>query len=524
MTLSIRQKVIALSLVSAGIALTLGGFGLWSAARMHHVQGELARSLDATRAQMAADMLHDTLHGDVIEALYTAQRGDKGSREALVGRVSRHAKAIGTQVAALDRLNLGGEVSQRVAAARPRLESYVAAAERMVATAFSDPANGAARLPDFLDQFEQLEAEMGQVSDQIAQQTQAVVADSEQTFRSSLWLLLIAGVVAIATTLGLSMMVGKQLGAGVGGLIAATQQLGEGDLRVRIDEERDDEVGVVARSINALAAQQAELLRSLHTSSDSLGHNAVELQSVSATVLEHATRTTALVSQVSSAADEVSSNAQVVAAAAEELSSSITEIARNASNGATVATKAVDAAHRTHQIVEQLGASSTGISDVIKTINGIAEQTNLLALNATIEAARAGEAGKGFAVVATEVKDLAKATAQATEKIGDTVQKIQVDTKSAVEAIGEIRGIIEQMHGIQIAIAGAVEEQAATTNEIASNIAVAARGSADIAQSISAVTAAAESVADGGRRAECEAQRVAATAKRFDEVVSRFRV
>jgi methyl-accepting chemotaxis protein len=102
----------------------------------------------------------------------------------------------------------------------------------------------------------------------------------------------------------------------------------------------------------------------------------------------------------------------------------------------------VKVAERTTATVAKLGASSVEIGNVIKVITSIAQQTNLLALNATIEAARAGEAGKGFAVVGNEVKELAKQTARATVEIGRKIEAIQADTKSAVEAIGQISEII----------------------------------------------------------------------------------
>ena len=134
---------------------------------------------------------------------------------------------------------------------------------------------------------------------------------------------------------------------------------------------------------------------------------------------------------------------------------------------------------------------------VVKVITSIAQQTNLLALNATIEAARAGAAGKGFAVVATEVKELAKETARATEDISRKVEAIQSDTRSAVSAIREIGGVIDDIHDLQNTIACAVEEQTATTNQISGSAKDAARESAEIARNITAVATASQSVTSG---------------------------
>ena len=114
-------------------------------------------------------------------------------------------------------------------------------------------------------------------------------------------------------------------------------------------------------------------------------------------------------------------------------------------------------------------------------ITSIAVQTNLLALNATIEAARAGEAGKGFAVVANEVKELARRTARSSEKIGQNISAIQGDTQEAVVAIGEITSVIGEINDIQTVVAASVDEQAATTNEIARSVSDAATGSTEIA-------------------------------------------
>jgi len=182
----------------------------------------------------------------------------------------------------------------------------------------------------------------------------------------------------------------------------------------------------------------------------------------------------------------------------------------------------VQAADTTNRSVARLGSSSAEIGEVIKVITSIAQQTNLLALNATIEAARAGDAGKGFAVVANEVKELAKETARATEDISVRIAAIQVDTKNAVHAIGEISTIIGQINDISGTIAGAVEEQSATSIDIGRNVAESARGSADIAKNITTVAVSADEAMNGAEQTQAAAAELSRMSGELREVLSRF--
>ncbi len=135
---------------------------------------------------------------------------------------------------------------------------------------------------------------------------------------------------------------------------------------------------------------------------------------------------------------------------------------RAASQDATrVAEEAVSRATTMTADVNALGQASAAIGDVIKIISSIADQTNLLALNATIEAARAGDVGKGFAVVAGEVKDLARETAEATQKVADQIAGIQSSATSVSAGIHTTSETIGQMDAVQTRINDVLEEQAA---------------------------------------------------------------
>lgn len=196
---------------------------------------------------------------------------------------------------------------------------------------------------------------------------------------------------------------------------------------------------------------------------------------------------------VAAAAEEATVNVQTVAQASEELSSSIHEISSQVDHVSAMTTEAQNDSHAILGEVEQLETASGDISHVINLIRDISAQTNMLALNATIEAARAGSAGKGFAVVATEVKNLAKQTAQATDQIEGQVKAIQGATHIAVGSIQKMAEKIDYIAQANTSVSVAVEQQTAATSEIAQNIEQAAVGISEVNMKIS-------EVADGARK------------------------
>jgi len=312
----------------------------------------------------------------------------------------------------------------------------------------------------------------------------------------------------------------KWLVAPMEALSASMRALADGDSSADVPgTDRGDELGEMAQAVLVFKdnlIHNAELTREQETQrlagdrraeriaaliggfdgkvSDMLGavaSAAQELEKTAQFMSSTAEETSDQAAAVATASDQAATNVQTVAATAEQLSNSIAEIGRQVGQSAEIAANAVSETEETNQTVQGLAAAASRIGEVVTLINDIAGQTNLLALNATIEAARAGEAGKGFAVVAQEVKNLANQTARATEEISAQITSIQSETDGAVGAIDRIREVVNEINDISMAVATAVEEQGASTREIARNVQQAARGTQEVNTNIAGVTEAA---------------------------------
>lgn len=315
----------------------------------------------------------------------------------------------------------------------------------------------------------------------------------------------------------------EELRTKVESILSVVAAASKGDLTKEITVKGSDSIGQMGEGLNSFFTDLRNNVSNIAQTAQALSSSARELTAVSEQMSSNAEETAAQANVASAAAEQVSKNVTTVSTGAEEMGASIKEIAKNATEAAKVATAAVKVADHTNTTVAKLGESSAEIGNVIKVITSIAQQTNLLALNATIEAARAGEAGKGFAVVANEVKELAKQTAKATEDISRKIEAIQTDTKGAVDAIGQIGRIINQINDIQNTIASAVEEQTATTGEISRNVGEAAKGSNEIAQNVSGVAQAARSTTEGASDTKRAADELAKMALNLQHLVSQFK-
>jgi methyl-accepting chemotaxis protein len=347
-------------------------------------------------------------------------------------------------------------------------------------------------------------------------------AASGQASRAYRMLLVLLGAVVlcgVAIAAGLSRLITRPLARTVDVMEAAAV----GDLTGRVEGSGAVEFRRMADATNRMLAATGKAVATIAGTASDLSDAAAELSHLSDRLCDSAEEAADRAGTVSQAAGVASESVQTVAASGEEMSATIREIATSATSASEVVAAAVTSAEAARATVRKLTSSSAEIGSVIKLITSIAEQTNLLALNATIEAARAGDSGKGFAVVAGEVKDLAQETAKATGNIARQVADIQADTEGAMIAIDQIASVIATVNDYQTTIAGAVEEQAATTNEMGRSAGEAATSTTVIAQNITGVAEATRLTKEHSDRAGKIASTLDHSGQELTDLVGAFR-
>ena len=238
-------------------------------------------------------------------------------------------------------------------------------------------------------------------------------------------------------------------------LLEEISALTEGDFTGRA-EVTEDMTGAIADSFNAMADQFSDIISKVKIATESVDTTSDQVARQTMTLAEKNMEQVKEVSGAVEAIDKMAQSIREVATSAQRSASVSRQSRVNAQEGAqavTETTKAIadirEQINETARSIKRLGESSLEIGNIVQIIDDIADRTSILALNASIQAAMAGEAGHGFAVVADEVQRLADNSSNSTKQIEVLVKSIQNEIKEVTNRIDD--GISKVVQGSKLA-------------------------------------------------------------------------
>ena len=309
------------------------------------------------------------------------------------------------------------------------------------------------------------------------------------------------------------------------------------DLVTRIDTQSSDEIGQMATALNRMFDAFQNIISHVNRDTVQVATASQQLAAVTERNSNEIAQQHCETESLATAMNEMVATAQDIANHAQRAADSANEANHEAESGKELVSSTITSIHAlaeeidsASQAIAKVEQDSLEIGGILDVIRDIAEQTNLLALNAAIEAARAGEQGRGFAVVADEVRTLASRTQESTQDIQSMIEKLQNQTKAAVniminsqkqaetnvshaekagqslETITESVNVINEMN---IQIASAAEEQTAVSDEINRNV-------INIKDSANHTMAGAQEITDASDSLEQLSNNLSALVKKFD--------
>jgi methyl-accepting chemotaxis protein len=513
---------------------------------------------NVTQRHMDGDMWHDGIRADVFAAIIAIQKGDVEGVHSAKKDLEEHSKAFVNDFSENMKEPLPERILQSYRDSAPDLNTYLAAGLKVLKTMEAGE-HYQTDFDTFIEKFEALEKSNEKTTELILAWANKEKNDGEALSKRMSLVSSFLGVISMIALLALPLIAVTVIFRPQHRLIEIMRSIAASDYDVDIEGiSRRDEMGEMARAVEVfkkngierqtLEAQQAKLheaeeiearkriaraartetfaqrmqsiIQGVAVAANQLFQSSEQMGSSIAT-------TSRRLSSVAHASSQTSMSVQTVAAAAEELSATTNEIAQQISRSSENVRGAVQEVTRADTTAISLGKATDQIGQIVDVIQSIASQINLLALNATIESARAGEAGKGFAVVAGEVKTLATQTSKATAEIAKNITSIQNVSQQVIDALGTIKTTISTVNEISGTISSAVEEQHATTNEIASSMGNAARGTTQIDEEIREVnvattesSSAASQVLDAAKTLANQAESLRGQVNQFIEEMS----
>ncbi|SHK62501.1 methyl-accepting chemotaxis protein [Marinobacter antarcticus] len=437
-----------------------------------------------------------------------------------------------------DLIVLDSEHAKRYQAMLPVFNAYYDVGKQMAQTYIDEgPSGGNQMMAQFDEVAAKMSTEVDSFLETVDQETVAALSN-QQMSAASTGRTIVIGSIIVLLGVGLVYLLVSRVLACLPKVMVELQRVAEGDLTSSIEVTRRDEIGDLMRGLQSMQQRLLEMISQINATTTQLSTAAEEVSTVTAQTSANIQQQQSETDQLATAMNEMSATVREVAESVGNTSTAANGTNAEAEKGRRVMEQAVQEIQqlavqieRASEVMGQVERDSDNINTVLDVIKSIAEQTNLLALNAAIEAARAGDQGRGFAVVADEVRTLAGRTQASTAEINQIIEKLQTGSRNAAQAMSQSReqakSVVDQSSLASSSLTTIVES-VSQIDQMSSQIATAAEEQSTVAEDMNRnlvrLSDMGKQNASGAHQTSQAGQELARMASSLQGLIGQFRV